>query len=129
MTRIRAPFAATLTVLTAVALGGCAASSGDGIDPTGTWSESDEADAPSLTLADGGELTGTDGCNQLSGSWRLEDDDLIYFDSVASTRMACPDVDVWLDKLSQATISGSTMTILGGDGAEIGQLQRADDAG
>ena len=40
--------------------------------------------------------------------------------------MACPDVDVWLDKLSQATISGSTMTILGQDGAEIGQLERTD---
>jgi hypothetical protein len=31
--------------------------------------------------------------------------------------------------MSQASISGSTMTILSGDGAEIGQLQRADDAG
>jgi heat shock protein HslJ len=126
MARIRAPFAVAFFLFAAVALGGCAAASGDGIDPVGTWNESDEADAPSLTLANGGKLTGTDGCNQLSGSWRLEDDDLVYFDSVASTRMACPDVDVWLDKLSQASISGSTMTILSGDGAEIGQLERAD---
>lgn len=127
MTRIRAPFAATLTVLAAVALSGCASSSGDGsIDPVGTWAESSDADAPSLTLAEGGELTGTDGCNQLSGSWELKDDDLVYFGSVASTRMACPDVDVWLDQLSQATISGSTMTVLGQDGAEIGQLERTD---
>jgi hypothetical protein len=38
--------------------------------------------------------------------------------------MACPDVDTWLEGLSQATISGSTMTISSGDGAEIGQLER-----
>ena len=127
MTRIRAPFAATLTVLAAVALSGCATSSGGGsIDPVGTWAESSKADAPSLTLAEGGELTGTDGCNQLSGSWELKDDDLVYFGSVASTRMACADVDVWLDQLSQASISGSTMTVLGQDGAEIGQLERTD---
>lgn len=127
MTRIRAPFAAALVVLAAVALSGCATSSGGGsIDPVGTWAESSDADAPSLTLAEGGKLTGTDGCNQLSGSWELEDDDLVSFGSVASTRMACPDVDVWLDQLSQASISGSTMTILGQDGAEIGQLERTD---
>ena len=127
MARIRAPFAAAFTLLAAVALSGCAASSGDGSStPWARGAESDEADAPSLTLAEGGELTGTDGCNQLSGSWELKDDDLVYFGSVASTRMACPDVDVWLDKLSQATISGSTMTILGQDGAEIGQLERTD---
>ena len=127
MTGIRAPFAATLTLVAAFALSGCATSSGGGsIDPVGTWAESSDADAPSLTLAEGGELTGTDGCNQLSGEWELKDDDIVYFGSVASTRMACPDVDVWLDQLSQATISGSTMTVLGQDGSEIGQLERTD---
>jgi heat shock protein HslJ len=113
-------------VLSAVALVGCANSGGDSIDPVGTWSESDDDDAPSLTLEQGGELTGTDGCNQLSGQWKLEDDDLVTFGSVASTQMACEDVDTWLSGLSQATISGSTMTIEGADGAEIGQLDRAD---
>ncbi len=113
-------------VLSAVALTGCAGSSGDSIDAVGTWSESSDADAPSLTLEQGGKLSGTDGCNQLSGEWKLEDDDIVSFESVASTQMACEDVDTWLAGLSQATISGSTMTIEGSDGAEIGQLERAD---
>ena len=113
-------------VLSALALTGCAASGGDSVDAVGTWSESSGADAPSLTLDEGGKLTGTDGCNQLSGEWKVEDDDIVYFGSVASTQKACEDVDTWLAGLSQATISGSTMSVEGADGAEIGQLQRAD---
>jgi heat shock protein HslJ len=117
---------AAFMVLSAAALTGCAASSGESTDVVGTWSESSDADAPSLTLEEGGKLSGTDGCNQLSGEWKLEDDDIVTFGSVASTQMACEDVDTWLAGLSQATISGSTMTIEGADGAEIGQLERAD---
>jgi heat shock protein HslJ len=117
--------AAAAVLLASVALSGCAGSSGgSSIDPGGSWGDTSDTAEPSLTLADDGSLTGTDGCNRLSGSWRLEDDDLVYFDAVASTRMACEDVDTWLEGLSQATISGSTMTITGADGAEIGTLER-----
>ncbi|MDR6907241.1 heat shock protein HslJ [Agromyces sp. 3263] len=117
---------AAFVVLSAVALTGCAASGDDSVDAVGTWSESSDADAPSLTLDEGGKLSGTDGCNQLSGEWKVEDDDIVYFGSVASTQKACEDVDTWLAGLSQATISGSTMTVEGADGAEIGRLERAD---
>jgi heat shock protein HslJ len=117
---------AAFMVLSAAALTGCAASGGESTDVVGTWSESSDADAPSLTLEEGGKLSGTDGCNQLSGEWKVEDDDIVTFGSVASTQMACEDADTWLAGLSQATISGSTMTIEGADGAEIGQLERAD---
>jgi len=118
-----------VAALGVAALSGCATPSGsEVIDPVGTWGNPDEAGSPSLTLDEGGALSGTDGCNRLSGSWEVQDDDLITFGSVASTRMACPDVDTWLEGLSQASISGTTMTILGGDGAEIGQLERAEES-
>ena len=124
MSRIRWS-AVAAAVIVSLALTGCAGSSGGpSIDPVGSWGDTSDTAEPSLTLDDDGSLTGTDGCNQLSGEWRLEDDDLVYFDAVASTRMACADVDTWLEGLSQATISGSTMTISGSDGAEIGQLER-----
>jgi heat shock protein HslJ len=127
MSRIRSSAGAVLFI-TSIALTGCAASSGgSSIDPVGSWGDTSDTAEPSLTLDEDGSLTGTDGCNQLSGEWRLEDDDLVYFDAVASTRMACADVDTWLEGLSQATISGSTMTISGSDGAEIGQLERTSD--
>lgn len=128
MSRIRNCVAGAI-LLASIALTGCGGSPGespeDPIDPSGTWGDTSDTGEPSLTLDDDGSLTGTDGCNTLSGSWRLESDDIVYFDSVASTRMACPDVDTWLEGLSQATISDSTMTITGSDGAEIGQLERS----
>ena len=125
MSRIR-NVAAAAVLLASIALTGCAGSSGgSSIDPVGSWGDTSDTTEPSLTLADDGSLTGTDGCNRLSGSWRLEDDDLVYFDAVASTRMACEGFDTWLEGLSQATISGSTMTITGADGAEIGTLERS----
>src|SRR5215218_7183518 len=124
MSRIRSSAGAVLFIAS-IALTGCAASSGgSSIDPVGSWGDTSDTAEPSLTLDDDGSLTGTDGCNRLSGSWRLEDDDLVYFDAVGSPRRACPDVDTWLKGLSQATISGSTMTISSADGAEIGQLER-----
>ena len=127
MSRIRWSAVAAAFIVS-LALTGCAASSGgSSIDPVGSWGDTSDTAEPSLTLDEDGSLTGTDGCNRLSGSWRLEDDDLVPFDAVASTRMACPDVDTWLEGLSQATISGSTMTISGSDGAEIGQLERTSD--
>lgn len=127
MSRIRRSAAAAAFIASLV-LTGCAGSSGgSSVDPVGTWGDTSDTTEPSLTLDEDGSLTGTDGCNRLSGEWRLEDDDIVYFDAVASTRMACPDVDTWLDGLSQATISGSTMTISGSDGAEIGQLERTSD--
>ena len=127
MSRIRRSAAAAAFIASLV-LTGCAGSSGgSSIDPVGSWGDTSDTAEPSLTLDENGSLSGTDGCNRLTGEWRLEDDDIVYFDGVASTRMACPDVDTWLEGLSQATISGSTMTISGGDGAEIGQLQRTSD--
>jgi hypothetical protein len=40
---------------------------------------------------------------------------------------ACEDVDDWLAGLSVAAVAGDTMTVLGQDGAEIGQLERSSE--
>lgn len=91
----------------------------------GAWGDAAESGAPSLELAKDGTLTGTDGCNRLMGSWKQNGATLTFGD-LASTRMACLDVDTWLSGARTATVSGSTMTVLGEDGAEIGTLDRAD---
>ncbi|ANJ25545.1 META domain-containing protein [Agromyces aureus] len=123
--------AITATAITAVLLlSGCLGEEGDdrggSVDPVGTWGDTSETSEPSLVLADGGGLTGTDGCNRLTGSWTVDESDHVEFHDVASTRMACESVDTWLEGLSQATIADDTMTVLDQDGSEIGTLERED---
>jgi heat shock protein HslJ len=51
----------------------------------------------------------------------------VLFEDVAMTRMFCEGVDDWLSGLTAATIADTTMTVLGQDGSEIGQLERTSD--
>ena len=52
---------------------------------------------------------------------------VVLFEDVAMTRMFCEGVDDWLSGLTAGTIAGTTMTVLGQDGSEIGQLERTSD--
>ena len=107
--------------LTSAGLAGC--SSSDTV--VGTWGE-DREGQPSLTFEEDGKVSGTDGCNRLTSSWTQDGKD-ISFSPVASTMMACPDVDAWLSGLDSATLDGDTLTILGADGETLGTLERAAD--
>ena len=92
------------------------------VDPVGIWSESTADDSPFLSFTDDGRVSGFDGCNQLSGSWEATADG-VEFGQLASTRMACPDVDTWLAGAATAEVSGGTMTVINLDGVEIGELK------
>ncbi|MFD4422522.1 META domain-containing protein [Agromyces sp. NPDC058484] len=120
----------TGTILLAAMLTACATNAGTDAaapaDPVGTWGDAGAPAEPSLGLASDGALTGTDGCNRLMGSWS-DDAETITFEDVASTRMACPDVDTWLSALATGTIAGETLTVFDADGAEIGTLERTSD--
>lgn len=95
----------------------------------GIWGDAAGTGAPYLELDDDGKLSGTDGCNRLIGTWKADGND-ITFGELASTRMACEGVDAWLAGAVSATITDTTMTVIGADGSEIGALDRAatDDA-
>jgi heat shock protein HslJ len=114
-----------------LALTGCLGAQGsakDGdIDPVGTWGDPSKPSEPFLSLADDGKLSGSDGCNTLSGSWSVDEGEQVLFEDVAMTRMFCEGVDDWLSGLTAATIADTTMTVLGQDGSEIGQLERTSD--
>ena len=132
--------ARTILLAAALALTGCAANSGmtassppatsdDEISAgaaAGTWGDPTDTTQPSLELEEDGTLTGTDGCNQLSGQW-IENGVELTFENVASTMMACPDADTWLSGLDTASIDGSTMTVYDESGDELGTLERTDD--
>ncbi|HEY1104697.1 MAG TPA: META domain-containing protein [Agromyces sp.] len=133
---------ASVALATIALAAGCASPGGpggsDASSPTptassavGTWGDASDASSPSLSLAADGTLTGTDGCNLLTGRWEDQGPGRIEFDDVASTRMACEGVDTWLSGLDEATIDGDTMTVLGDDDVELGVLERtsAEPAG
>ncbi len=127
-TQRRSALTATMLLAAAAALTACASNSGSaegGADPVGTWGDATMTSGPSLVLDEGGEFSGTDGCNRLSGAWS-EQDQVISFESVTSTMMACEGVDTWLSELSSARISDDTMTVYAEANAEIGTLQRTE---
>lgn len=101
---------------TALAVTSCAGEA----TPEGTWGEDD---GPQLVLAPEGSLSGTDGCNRLTGSWTQEADS-ISFTQVATTMMACVDVDTWLSGLDTGVMDGDVLEIYDIDGQKIGELNR-----
>ena len=115
-------------VLLAVLVAGLAGCSGDaGLsagDVTGEWVEPGSDPPVSLELAEGGAVSGTDGCNQLVGDWEI-DGESIDFGDLGSTAMACDGVDTWLSGADSATLAGDELTILDDDGAELGTLTRS----
>ena len=102
-------------------LSGCATSAGDA---AGVWGEPDTQGQPSLTLAEDGTLSGTDGCNRLMGTWTA-DEEGVAFGAIASTEMFCFDVDTWLSTATRASVSGDLMTLFDEGGTEVGSLARA----
>lgn len=90
---------------------------------TGTWGE-DASGKPNLRLQADGSLSGSDGCNLLSGSYTFTGG-VITFSPLAATLMACPDVQTWLGGATTATVQGGTMTIYDGNATAIGTLNRA----
>ncbi|WP_082573774.1 META domain-containing protein [Cellulomonas sp. Root137] len=120
---------AGMSVVLLALLAGCASSAGSGSelsteDVTGEWVESGSEPRVYLELAEDGALSGSDGCNQLTGSWEVDGSE-VDFGELGATMMACEDVDTWLSGAESATVSGDELTVLGADDTEIGTLERS----
>ncbi len=85
-----------------------------------------EASAPTLTIGQDGQATGSTGCNRFSGPVRVGDS-TITFGKLATTRVACPD-DVAvveravlhvLDGEVTYTVDGPTMKLTQADGTGL----------
>ena len=119
-----------LVVVAGGVLGGCASDSGSGAeladsDVAGEWSQADAEPRVYLELGEDGALTGSDGCNQLTGTWEVDGTE-VDFGDIAATMMACEDVDTWLSGADSATIDGSEMTVLGDGDKKIGTLEKSE---
>lgn len=126
MTRPGLVAASGAALVLACALAGCAPATpmgpGAAGDAAGTWGV-DKPGEPNLTLSSDGQLSGSDGCNRLVGTWS-QTGSTVDFGEVASTMMACQNVDTWLSGLSNGRVDGTTLHVLDADGAEIGTLTR-----
>ena len=89
-------------------------------DPAGLWG-SKEQGQPWLELAEDGKVTGSDGCNRLTGTWSGAEE--LEFAALASTKMYCEGVDDWLSQAATAKLEdGQQMLVLDVDGKELGTL-------
>lgn len=117
--RLVLPFAAAAVL---AALAGCATPGGEAAAFTGTWGSS-ASGQPNLTIADDGKVSGTDGCNRLSGTGTVSGD-TFRFGNLASTMMACEGVDEWLAGASTASVDGHTLIIYDESNKKIGTLDK-----
>ena len=103
-------------------LAGCAGTpSGD--SPVGSWGLT-QSGKPNVKIESDGTVSGTDGCNQLSGKGTI-DGDTITFGKLATTLMACEGVDEWFSKAAKGRVTGSSLTIFDDKGEKIGMLGKA----
>lgn len=116
------------SLLLALTISSCGATTG----PVGTWGDGYNTDKkPYLELALGQEqeankagfLTGSDGCNRLSGQWMMVDGELT-FPQLGGTQMACEGMDTWLSKAASGTLDGDVLTVKDATGATLGTLDR-----
>ncbi len=113
------PFAAAALL---AALAGCATPGGETAAFTGTWGSS-ASGQPNLTIEDDGKVSGTDGCNRLTGTGTVSGD-TFRFGNLASTMMACEGVDEWLGKASTASVDGKTLIVYDDSNKKIGTLEK-----
>lgn len=97
---------------------------GEDASAEGIWGETGEG-MPQLVLAEDGALSGTDGCNNLVGSWQ-QSGATVEFGPVGSTMMFCEGVDTWLSGANTGEVSGKQMAIFNAEGQEIGSLTKQD---
>ena len=121
---------AVVVVLAAAGLTACGGAGGTAgatprapvADVAGVWGMQDTEGVVSLDLADDGTVSGTDGCNHMTGTWE-QDGDQVAFGPWATTRMACQSVDTWLSESVKATVQGENLVFADEFGIEIGTLQ------
>lgn len=93
-------------------------------DPAGAWGTR-AVGSPNLQFSADGTFAGSDGCNDLSGSWTQDSAGTITLDARVETARLCADVDDWLNQGRSAFIVDDFLYINGTTGSPIGGLAPA----
>ena len=108
-------------MVAALGLAGCATAPGqEGASVVGQWGGVPDG-APVLVFSGEGTVTGNDGCNTLTGSWK-QANDVITLENMATTLMACEGVDTWLSRASTVKVHGMNLMVFDAQDKEIGVL-------
>ncbi|WP_440710743.1 META domain-containing protein [Herbiconiux sp. YIM B11900] len=95
------------------------------VDPAavGTWRAADP-DTAWLRIDDAGAVTGSDGCNKVTGTAAV-DGDTIEFTMGLMTQKACSGVTLSFGTLTSGQLSGDVLTARDRDGADLVELHRS----
>lgn len=94
-------------------------------DPVGGWEASVDG-ATFLSFSPDGTVTGSDGCNDLSGRWSQDSAGRIELETLLpQTENACDGIDAWLGRGRSADIIDGYMYVNGEADSPIGGLQPA----
>jgi hypothetical protein len=94
-------------------------------DPVGAWEASVDG-TTFLWFSTDGTVTGSDGCNDLSGRWTQDSAGRIEFEALLpQTTNICDGVDAWLGRGRSADIIDGYMFVNGDMDSPIGGLQPA----
>lgn len=95
--------------------------------PIGYWVATPGVAAPFLSISADGTYTGNDGCNVINGTWEASPDGTISLTPGATTLMACPDTDNWLNAAGSVSLRNGTLTVQDAQGEVLGQLTSPPD--
>jgi len=123
------PYRALSLVLALAASAALAACAPGGADAPleerilGQWGD-DGGSSPWLRFDADGTLTGSDGCNRMGGSWKVEDG-RVQTPGVFSTKMWCEDYAEWLGDLASLEVDGDELIVFDADRERLGTLSRS----
>ncbi|RFA22715.1 hypothetical protein B7R25_03675 [Subtercola boreus] len=95
----------------------------------GTWIVADtysSPDMPFLTFARDGSWTGSDGCNDATGTWSMDTAGVLTTTSGPQTRIYCDgaQLPLFLIDAVSARFDGTDLTLVGHDGSELVKLRK-----
>jgi len=87
-----------------------------------------------LDLSEDQKVSGFTGCNRVMGSYEISSGNKVQFENLATTRMACPNLDLenkilkLLDSANHFKIENETAYLSRGEGPVLIELRRMEDS-
>lgn len=94
-------------------------------EPVGTWTGFND-DRSSLRFSPNGSLSGSDGCDTMTGRWTQDSDGRIIFDELSVTTGDCDSGYTWLSQGRSARVFEELLYINDADGSPVSLMETSD---